>query len=55
VTLSTSSQTVANGTEASGQTLYTVNLTFTLTDSWKYIAELSPQCSLSLTYNAVFN
>jgi hypothetical protein len=55
VNLSTTSQIVASGTEAAGQTLYNVNLTFTLTDSWKYIAELSPQCTVSLTYNALFN
>lgn len=46
--LSTSATQVAGGTEGAGTTTYTVNLGFTLADSWKYIA--SSLCSLSLAY-----
>jgi hypothetical protein len=31
---------------------YAVTLSFTLADNWKYIAETSPPCSLSLSYAA---
>jgi hypothetical protein len=55
--LSTSPQNVATGSEGTLNlnATYSVNLTFTLTDSWKYQAQLSPQCSLSLTYTANLN
>jgi hypothetical protein len=55
VSLSTSAQNLAAGTEGLLNTTYTVNVTFTLTDSWKYIAQLSPQCSLSISYTANLN
>ena len=50
--LSTSAQVVAGGNEGLGAGDYAVGLTFTLTDSWRYIAKLSPSCSLTLTYVA---
>lgn len=55
VSLSTSAQNLATGTEGFLNTTYTVNLTFTLTDSWKYIAQLSPQCSITVSYTANLN
>jgi hypothetical protein len=49
LTLSTSPQTIASGTQGlSGTT--TVTVMFTFTDAWKYPANSS--CSLSLTYTA---
>ena len=49
VPLSTAAQQVASGNEASGNNkAYSVTLSFTLADSWSYIANSS--CSLSLTY-----
>ena len=51
--LSTTAQQVAGGSLGSyGSHTYTVTINFTLADSWKYIAETSPACSLSLTYTA---
>jgi len=50
--LSTSSQVIASGGEGLSTGNYAVTLTFTLTDSWKYIAQLSPSCSLNLSYTA---
>ena len=50
--LSTTPQLVASGSEGLVSLTYSVTLSFTLADSWKYIAETSPACSLSLTYTA---
>lgn len=50
--LSTSAQTVASGNQGTLTYNYTVTLNFTLADNWKYIAETSPSCSLSLSYVA---
>jgi hypothetical protein len=55
VNLSTTPQVVANGLEGAGLAYFNVTLTFTLTDSWTYSAELNPKCALSLTYNGNFN
>ena len=47
--LSTTATQIASGTEGFiTTTSYTVNLTFTLQDSWKYIA--SSSCSLTVSY-----
>lgn len=55
-TLSTSPQILIGGNEGSGGNAdYAVNLSFTLADSWKYIARTSPQCSLFLTYTATLD
>ncbi|MBZ5624919.1 MAG: hypothetical protein LAQ69_40385 [Acidobacteriia bacterium] len=54
-TLSTSRTVVASGTEGSGNRSYSITLTYTLTDQWKYIALMSPQCTLTITYNALVN
>jgi hypothetical protein len=51
-TLSTSAQTVAGGTQSVLTYSYSVTINFTLADNWKYIAETSPSCSLSLSYIA---
>jgi hypothetical protein len=51
-TLSTSAQTVAGGNQGFITYSYAVTLNFTLADNWKYIAETSPSCSLSLSYIA---
>jgi hypothetical protein len=48
--LSTSAQNVAGGAQGSGTQSYTVNINFTLAESWRYIASLSPECTLTLTY-----
>jgi len=51
VTLSTTGQQVASGAEVSGANdPYSVTLSFSLTDSWSYIAEQSPSCTLTITY-----
>ena len=51
--LSTTAQQVAGGSIGGliSQN-YSVTISFTLADSWKYIAEQSPACSLSLNYVA---
>jgi hypothetical protein len=46
--LSTASQQIAGGTEADAVSSYSVALTFTLAESWRYVAGSS--CSLNLTY-----
>jgi hypothetical protein len=52
--LSTAGVQMASGTEGLlVATNYTVNLNFTLQDSWKYIA--SSSCSLTLTYTITAN
>jgi hypothetical protein len=49
ITLSGAGQQVASGKEATGAgKAYSVTLSFSLTDSWSYIAGSS--CTLSLTY-----
>lgn len=51
-TLSTTYQTVASGREGTGGTpSFTVALSFTLLDSWSYVANLSPPCTLSVSYS----
>ena len=50
--LSTSPQVAAGGTQALFTYSYSVTLNFTLSDNWKYVAETSPSCSLSLSYLA---
>lgn len=50
--LSTAAQQVAGGAEGVVAYNYSVTITFTLADSWKYIAETNPACSLTLTYTA---
>jgi hypothetical protein len=55
-TLSTSKTTVASGTATgAGTTYFWVTLTYTLTDSWKYIAQTSSSCTLDITYLATVN
>jgi hypothetical protein len=50
-TLSTTYQTVASGREGSGSPSFTVTLSFTLLDSWSYVANLSPPCTLNVSYS----
>jgi hypothetical protein len=50
--LSTSPQVVAGGNQAGSTSSYSVMVGFALADNWKYIAETSPACSLSLSYTA---
>jgi hypothetical protein len=50
--LSTTPQVVASGAEGIVSLNYSVIIGFTLADSWKYIAETSPACSIALTYVA---
>lgn len=47
--LSTTLQQVAGGAEGDNTNTYTVYLTFTLAESWRYVANSS--CTLSLTYS----
>jgi hypothetical protein len=56
-TLSTSPVTVASGTlpAAGSSTSFWVTFTYTLTDSWKYIAQTSSSCILNVTYLATVN
>ena len=53
--LSNSPATVASGRNGVFTSHYSVTLTYTLTDQWKYIARTSPQCTLNITYNALVN
>ena len=49
--LSTTSRQIASGLEATaGGSPYSVIITFTLADSWRFVAEQSPPCTLSLSY-----
>jgi hypothetical protein len=50
--LSTTAQTVASGSEGTFSLNYSATISFTLADNWKYIAETSPACTISLTYTA---
>lgn len=50
--LGTGQSQVAAGAEGMLAFNYTVTINFTLADSWKYIAETNPACSLALTYTA---
>lgn len=52
-TLSTTAAGIASGTEATGTASYSVALSFTLADNWKYIA--SSSCSLSVSYTITAN
>lgn len=53
--LSTAQTLVVTGKEGAGLSNYAVTLTFTLADSWKYIATSKNACTLTITYNAVLN
>jgi len=50
--LSTTPQQIAGGAIGIFTYNYSVTVNFTLADSWKYIAEQNPACSLSLNYVA---
>ena len=50
--LSTAPQVVASGTEGVLSSSYQVQISYTISDAWKRVAQLSPSCSLSLTYIA---
>ena len=53
--LSTTAQTIASGTEGTGNaTPYVVTLNFSFQDSWRYIATTSP-CTVNLTYQIIAN
>jgi hypothetical protein len=56
-TLSTTPTVVASGTEGGSNIVrnYSVTLTYRLADQWKYSAQMSPQCTLNITYNALVN
>lgn len=49
--LSGTPQLVASGHQGSSTRTYTVNVNFSFTDSWRYIASNGPSCSLTLTYS----
>lgn len=46
--LSTSAQQIAGGAEGNGNRLYSVSISFTLAESWRYVA--NPACTITLTY-----
>lgn len=49
--LTTTAQQIASGKEAAGNgALYWVGINFTLADSWRFVAEQSPACTLDITY-----
>jgi hypothetical protein len=50
--LSTSPVPITSGTESNPTATYTIILSFTLADNWQRIAQLTPSCSLTLTYTA---
>jgi len=50
--LSNAPQVVARGNQGRATFSYAVMLNFALADNWKYVAETSPSCSLSLSYIA---
>jgi hypothetical protein len=50
--LAASPRIIAAGSEGSASASYQINLAFTLADSWKYVAQLNPPCSISLSYTA---
>lgn len=52
--LSHGSRIVASGQQSASNASYQVNLSFTLSDSWKYVAQTNPPCSLTLTYTVDF-
>ena len=54
--MSTIGTQIASGKEsASANAPYSVNLTFTLADSWRRIAEQAPACTLNLSYTITAN
>ena len=53
--LSTGATAVAGGVQNGSTATYTINLTFSLADNWKYIATNGQTCSLTLTYTANLN
>jgi len=50
--LSTTNTVVASGKQPNPSSTFTVTITYSLADNWKRIAQMSPACSLSLTYIA---
>lgn len=51
IQLSTALTTIASGKGDTGvNSPYSVTINFTLADSWRYIAEQSPPCTLNVTY-----
>ncbi len=50
--LGATSRQIASGIEGNGNgnQSYAVTITFTLADSWRYVAEQSPLCTLTLSY-----
>ncbi|MCL5742367.1 MAG: hypothetical protein M1541_00360 [Acidobacteria bacterium] len=52
--LSPSPQLVAGGPQISGTKLYTVEIEFALSDTWRYTAAVNPQCAINLTYTVDF-
>jgi hypothetical protein len=49
--LSGTPQLVASGRQGFFTNTYTVNVNFSFTDSWRYIASNGPSCSLTMTYS----
>ncbi len=48
--LSTSPRLIAGGRQDNKPQNLSVSVSFTFTDSWRYIAATNPQCTLTLTY-----
>jgi hypothetical protein len=48
--LSPSPQQIAGGRQGSGTKTFQVNFDLSFTDSWRYVAQQAPPCTLNLTY-----
>jgi len=48
--LSTGAVTLASGSEGTGTDAFTISVKFVLNDSWRFIAQTSPTCPLTLNY-----
>jgi energy-coupling factor transporter transmembrane protein EcfT len=54
-TLTTVPQQIANGLESVGAYSSTVNVTFAITDAWKYKGHTTTPCTLNVTYTITAN
>jgi hypothetical protein len=55
VTLTSSPQRIAGGTQKNGTGAYNVNVKFSITDAWKYIGHTTTSCTLGITYTITAN
>jgi hypothetical protein len=55
LTLTASTQQIANGFEQSGTASYAVNVRFSIEDAWKYKGHTATSCTLNVTYTITAN